>query len=614
MHLQDFTTIKIRFDFTCEQQKNLSTPQKNITPHHTNNTTPTDNMVCCAAIRQFRELFFVRIFIRPCLLLTTVLIGWLLWTSQVPDDALAALDNTGSGALQQQNQHEGFYQRIKRNLKWRLEAPRTTHNIQRSTSKKTNALFCGNAFTIPANRDVITLKGNLMSEALLLAAAAKKEKSAQRNFVRPSSPSATSSSDNAGSNAAGAFAAYSAPSSPSPSLLNQQQQQHQLRQQQTAKSGMCRVSRTDKEQVQRCRLDDIEEAATRRLERRETLAAIGNGCGRDRIVTGSLTSSSLQRQDADDDDVYGQKSHLRCISGRGAFIRSSKSNWALLQKCIVFNLADELALQAGHAVLEWGTGCGHTLTMLKQLFDVDGVGIGVEAPLASATRWARKHALGHFCQAPPLTTTTAATQTGVAGNNSEKQKSQVTQSFSSLLLLPVEEKVDDEADKPLKRKTQSRPLLLHFDAVISIAALARVRTVFGRCSVLREAIRVLRPGGRAFFGGFGGVDDMAAATTSWISWMSQCRITAADFDKQVAASIKMRHHDRESNSGSSHSEKSSLFDSVLKVESFVPIRELGLYPGTDHQLWKDVLLLTSEQQHLQQNRFEGSSYAVVIRK
>jgi hypothetical protein len=79
-----------------------------------------------------------------------------------------------------------------------------------------------------------------------------------------------------------------------------------------------------------------------------------------------------------------------------------------------------------------------------------------------------------------------------------------------------------------------------------------------------------------------------------------------DFRSQVDASVRLGHHP-------AHDDDRSLFapSEMLQVASFRPIRELGVYPGTEHSLWLDVLLGSRESRT---PRFEGSSYAVVIEK
>jgi len=57
-------------------------------------------------------------------------------------------------------------------------------------------------------------------------------------------------------------------------------------------------------------------------------------------------------------------------------------------------VAERLDFRPGQLVLDWGSGCGHTLTWAKMLYDVDGVGVELTP---SAANWASRFAQGRFC-------------------------------------------------------------------------------------------------------------------------------------------------------------------------------------------------------------------------
>ena len=46
-------------------------------------------------------------------------------------------------------------------------------------------------------------------------------------------------------------------------------------------------------------------------------------------------------------------------------------------KCIAVSIGSFMKMMPNDVVLDWGSGCGHKLTWLKQLFGVDGVGIDI---------------------------------------------------------------------------------------------------------------------------------------------------------------------------------------------------------------------------------------------
>lgn len=65
-------------------------------------------------------------------------------------------------------------------------------------------------------------------------------------------------------------------------------------------------------------------------------------------------------------------------------------------KCITVAVAKHLNMLPNHVVLDWGSGCGHKLTWLKQLFGVDGIGIDI---VKGNVEWAQRFSAGKFCHA-----------------------------------------------------------------------------------------------------------------------------------------------------------------------------------------------------------------------
>jgi len=67
-----------------------------------------------------------------------------------------------------------------------------------------------------------------------------------------------------------------------------------------------------------------------------------------------------------------------------------------VHKCVIITVGNLLGFRPGNLVLDWGSGCGHKLSWAKMLFDVNGLGLDVEA---GAVDWARSHSAGKFCHA-----------------------------------------------------------------------------------------------------------------------------------------------------------------------------------------------------------------------
>eukprot|EP00928_Gymnodinium_smaydae_P087445 TRINITY_DN71708_c0_g1_i1.p1 TRINITY_DN71708_c0_g1~~TRINITY_DN71708_c0_g1_i1.p1 ORF type:complete len:446 (-),score=61.45 TRINITY_DN71708_c0_g1_i1:41-1378(-) len=81
-----------------------------------------------------------------------------------------------------------------------------------------------------------------------------------------------------------------------------------------------------------------------------------------------------------------------CHSGGGVW----GADWIDSHKCTLVVAAERLGFRPGHLLLDWGSGCGHSLSWAKALYDVDG--IGVEAVPAVA-QWASRFSLGRTCAA-----------------------------------------------------------------------------------------------------------------------------------------------------------------------------------------------------------------------
>ena len=71
-----------------------------------------------------------------------------------------------------------------------------------------------------------------------------------------------------------------------------------------------------------------------------------------------------------------------------------RENWGFQHKCALVTMAKYMKLNRGDQVLDWGCGCGHMLTTLKYLFDIDGVGVDI----TPSVHWAKEHSAGTYCQ------------------------------------------------------------------------------------------------------------------------------------------------------------------------------------------------------------------------
>lgn len=94
-------------------------------------------------------------------------------------------------------------------------------------------------------------------------------------------------------------------------------------------------------------------------------------------------------------EKYGARARApadSCQSAKGMW-REAMSD---VHKCVLITIGQLLDFRPGQLVLDWGSGCGHKLSWAKALFDVDGVGLDIEA---GAVAWAQMHSAGVFCHA-----------------------------------------------------------------------------------------------------------------------------------------------------------------------------------------------------------------------
>eukprot|EP00440_Ansanella_granifera_P070056 gb/GFBE01076004.1/.p1 GENE.gb/GFBE01076004.1/~~gb/GFBE01076004.1/.p1 ORF type:complete len:534 (+),score=98.99 gb/GFBE01076004.1/:1-1602(+) len=166
-----------------------------------------------------------------------------------------------------------------------------------------------------------------------------------------------------------------------------------------------------------------------------------------------------QDEDMEVSDAHNMEKYKRRVAEGGC--QSEKglwgTSWQDSHKCVVEVVAERLGFRPGQLLLDWGSGCGHTLSWAKAYYDVDG--IGIEAT-PSAASWASRFSMGKHC--------------AIDG----RQLGWVPDGL--------------------------------FDYVFSYAAITHLE-MEEQCFVARQLVQKLRPGGKAFFGW-----NRAQRTTPWM--------------------------------------------------------------------------------------------------
>jgi len=101
---------------------------------------------------------------------------------------------------------------------------------------------------------------------------------------------------------------------------------------------------------------------------------------------------SWERSALDDDLMKYEERALEhfCDNQSGAW----GENYVNYHKCVLLVVAERMGFQPGQLMLDWGSGCGHTLSWAKMFYDVDGLGLEASPLLAD---WSTRFAAGTFC-------------------------------------------------------------------------------------------------------------------------------------------------------------------------------------------------------------------------
>ena len=214
----------------------------------------------------------------------------------------------------------------------------------------------------------------------------------------------------------------------------------------------------------RCRADDGSAAPS--AERNRSFAAIK--CPPPPLARSGdagLANTGLSK--------YALRGRSKCGTAAGLWMFPHVASLS----CIVRVVGERLSLRRGQLVLDWGSGCGHMLVGLAQLYGVRGLGLDITD---SAVAWASRHApAGRFCAADGR----------------------------SMAFLPADT----------------------FDAVVSYAALYHLPYP-AQCETLKEMLRVTRVGGHVWIGWNG-----AHGRVEPTRWASHC--LAGEYADAVELSV-----------------------------------------------------------------------------